>query len=73
MGRLRRRCGPDRVAQWIDLAEAALIARTEGQYPDSDGRPISVITAHNPAGATASGQATPPRRRAWSLSCVSVA
>ena len=35
----------------------APITRTDGQYPDPDGRPIYVITAHNPAGLPASDQA----------------
>ena len=35
----------------------APISRTDGQYPDPDGRPIYVITAHNPAGLLASDQA----------------
>ncbi len=38
-------------AIWIKPAPAA---RTDGQYPDSDGRPVYVITAHNPAGRLAS-------------------
>jgi hypothetical protein len=35
----------------------APVTRTDGQYPDPAGRPISVITAHNPAGRLASGEA----------------
>jgi hypothetical protein len=35
----------------------APITRTQGRYPDPDGRPISVITAHNPAGRLASDDA----------------
>jgi hypothetical protein len=35
----------------------APVTRTEGQYPDPDGRPISVITAHNPTGRLASDAA----------------
>jgi hypothetical protein len=37
--------------------QPAPIARTDGQYPDPDGRPIYVITAHNPAGRLASEEA----------------
>jgi hypothetical protein len=33
------------------------IFRTEGRYPDPDGRPIYVLTAHNPAGQLASDEA----------------
>jgi hypothetical protein len=33
------------------------IFRTEGRYPDPDGRPIYVLTAHNPAGQLASAEA----------------
>jgi hypothetical protein len=33
------------------------IFRTEGQYPDPDGRPIYVITAHNPDGRLVSDAA----------------
>jgi hypothetical protein len=33
------------------------IFRTEGQYPDPDGRPIYVLTAHNPAGQMVSDEA----------------
>ncbi len=33
----------------------APITRIDGRYPDPDGRPISVITAHNPCGRLASG------------------
>jgi hypothetical protein len=33
------------------------IFRTEGRYPDPDGRPIYVLTAHNPAGTLASDEA----------------
>ena len=33
------------------------IFRTEGRYPDPDGRPIYVLTAHNPEGRLASAAA----------------
>jgi hypothetical protein len=35
----------------------APITRTDGPYPDPGGRPIYVITAHNPAGRLASDEA----------------
>jgi Protein of unknown function (DUF3293) len=40
---------PDGV-RWL---KPAPIFRTEGRYPDPDGRPIYVLTAHNPAGRRA--------------------
>jgi hypothetical protein len=36
--------------RWL---KPARIFRTEGRYPDPDGRPIYVLTAHNPAGRRA--------------------
>jgi hypothetical protein len=36
--------------RWL---KPARIFRTEGSYPDPDGRPICVLTAHNPAGRRA--------------------
>ena len=44
---------PDGV-RWL---KPAPVFRTEGRYPDPAGRPISVITAHNPAGRLASDKA----------------
>jgi hypothetical protein len=41
-------------AIWL---KPAAETRTDGQYPDPDGRPIYVITAHNPAGRLASDEA----------------
>jgi hypothetical protein len=41
-------------ARWL---KPATIFRTEGRYPDQDGRPIYVLTAHNPAGRLASDEA----------------
>jgi Protein of unknown function (DUF3293) len=35
----------------------APITSADGRYPDPDGRPIAVITAHNPAGRLASDEA----------------
>jgi hypothetical protein len=35
----------------------APVTRTDGRYPDPDGRPICVLTAHNPAGRLASDEA----------------
>jgi Protein of unknown function (DUF3293) len=40
--------------RWL---KPASIFRTEGRYPDPDGRPIYVLTAHNPAGRLASDEA----------------
>ncbi len=44
---------PDGV-RWL---KPAPVFRTEGRYPDPGGRPISVITAHNPAGRLACDKA----------------
>lgn len=41
-------------ARWL---KPASIFRTEGRYPDPDGRPIYVLTAHNPAGRLVSDEA----------------
>jgi hypothetical protein len=41
-------------ARWL---KPATIFRTEGRYPDPGGRPIYVLTAHNPAGRLASDEA----------------
>jgi uncharacterized protein DUF3293 len=51
---------PDGV-RWL---KPARIFRTEGRYPDPDGRPICVLTAHNPAGrrASAAGNAAAQAR-----------
>jgi len=40
--------------RWL---KPAPIFRTEGCYPDPDGRPIYVLTAHNPAGRRAADAA----------------
>jgi hypothetical protein len=40
--------------RWL---KPAPIFRTEGRYPDPGGRPIYVLTAHNPAGRPASAAA----------------
>lgn len=41
-------------ALWLKPAPAF---RSEGRYPDPEGRPISVITAHNPCGRRATDRA----------------
>jgi len=41
-------------ARWL---KPAPIFRTEGEYPDPDGRLIAVLTAHNPAGRRRSAAA----------------
>ncbi|HEX4291867.1 MAG TPA: DUF3293 domain-containing protein [Trebonia sp.] len=41
-------------ARWL---KPDSIFRTEGRYPDPDGRPIYVLTAHNPEGRLASDAA----------------
>jgi hypothetical protein len=48
------RIEPPGGARWL---KPAPIFRTEGRYPDPDGRPIYVLTAHNPAGRLASDAA----------------
>jgi Protein of unknown function (DUF3293) len=48
------RIEPPGGALWL---KPAPVFRAEGRYPDPAGRPISVITAHNPGGRRASDRA----------------
>jgi hypothetical protein len=45
--------------RWL---KPASIFRTEGRYPDPDGRPIYVLTAYNPAGRLVSDEANAAAR-----------